>query len=284
MSFDPSTIAVDQKDMAFYIQAYDLAGNSLGSGIWDMAIDRAPPTTALQPITGPVNSTAILLTWTGSDNLSGIDHFDLQSKKGSGSWVTQTLANPGDAVRKTWFVGEAGASYSFRLRGVDRVGNAEAYPSSAQASASIPSNVCSAGDGYENDNSAAAARLLTAVSTVEQHTFCNPLAANWLNDEDWLKFSLKAGKWLLVDIQPNGSSAAGALELYSQASGGGAGALLVQSAPGGVGEASRLYYQAPADGVVLLRIRHLDGRVAGSSVTYEVQARQAKLLYFPVIR
>ena len=284
MSFDPSTIAVDQKDMAFYIQAYDLAGNNLGSGIWDMAIDRTPPATALQPVTGPQNSTAVLLTWTGSDNLSGIDHFDLQSKKGSGSWVTQTLANPGDAARQAWFVGEAGASYSFRLRGVDRVGNAEVYPSSAQASASIPSNVCSSGDGYENDNTATTARLLTAVSTVEQHTFCNPLAANWLNDEDWLKFSLKAGEWLLVDIQPNGSSATGVLELYSQAAGGEAGALLVQSTPGGVGEASRLFYQAPANGVVLLRIRHLDGRVAGNGVTYEVRARQGKTWYLPVVR
>ncbi len=284
VSFDPTTIAVDQKDMAFYIQAYDLAGNSLGSGIWDMAIDRTPPTTALQPVTGAQNSTAILLTWTGSDNLSGIDHFDLQSKKGSGSWVTQTLANPGDAVRQAWYVGEAGASYSFRLRGVDRVGNAEAYPSSAQASASIPSTVCSTGDGYENDNTGTTARLLSAVSTVEQHTFCNPQAGGWLNDEDWLKFSLKAGQWLLVDIQPNGSSAAGVLELYSQAAGGGAGALLVQSTPAGIGEASRLFYQAPANGVVLLRIRHLDGRVAGSGVTYEIRARQGKPTYLPVIR
>ena len=276
ISFDPSTIAVDQKDMAFYIQAYDLAGNSLGSGIWDMAIDRTPPVTSLQPVTGPVNSTAVLLTWTGSDNLSGIDHFDLQSKKGSGSWVTQTIANPGDTVRQAWFVGEAGASYSFRLRGVDRVGNAEAYPSSAQASASIPSNVCSPVTATRMTTQPPTARLLTAVSTVEQHTFCNPLAANWLNDEDWLKFSLKTGEWLLVDIQPNGSSAAGVLELYSQAAGGGAGALLVQSTPGGIGEASRLFYLAPANGVVLLRIRHLDGRVAGSGVTYDAasQARE----------
>jgi hypothetical protein len=284
LSFDPATIAVDQEDMAFYIQAYDLAGNAIASGIWNMAIDRTPPVTSLQPVSGTPNSTAILLTWTGSDNLAGIDHFDLQSMKGGGSWLTQSIANPGDAVRQTWFVGEAGAIYSFRMRGVDRIGNTEAYPPGAETSTSIPSSVCSGGDQFEKDNSATTARLLTAVSKVEQHTFCNPLAANWLNDEDWLKFSLKANEWLLVDALPNGSSAAAVLELYSQAAGGGAGTLLAQIAPGAIGEASRLFYKAPAAGVVLLRMRHLDGRVAGDGASYQVRARQGRTMYLPIIR
>ena len=285
MRFNPADVP-DQKEIAFYARVYDWVGNWIGAGAWNLALDRTAPVTALEPLAATQNRTAILLEWTGSDNLSGIEYFDLQRRRKENSvWKEwQDLFLKVDkGLRQIWMVGESGGEYGFRLRGVDRIGNTEAYPADAETSTRIPVTVCSpAGDEWENDNSSATASLVTVANTSQLHTYCNPAASDRLNDEDWLKISVKASQPLSLIAVPQDASAASVLELYDAA--GSAGTLLASSSPAEFGETSLLSWLPAENGPVFLRMRHLDGRVAGDGVKYLILVRQGPPVFLPMMR
>ncbi|MEA2676436.1 MAG: hypothetical protein QOJ81_577, partial [Chloroflexota bacterium] len=59
--------------------------------------------------------------WNGHDDLSGIDHYQLQQSQNGGSWKNLKLADPAAAKQVT--DEKPGASYRFRVRAIDRSGN-----------------------------------------------------------------------------------------------------------------------------------------------------------------
>jgi murein DD-endopeptidase MepM/ murein hydrolase activator NlpD len=281
--FNPQALP-DQKNIAFYAQAVDNAGNSAFAGAYGTALDRTPPETTLQLANPVISSTAALLAWSGSDNLSGLDHYDVQMRQITGTtwsnWAdlwAQVPASQG----QNWFVGDLNRQYQFRVRGVDRLGNAEDYPASAQASFSIPANLCKA-DAFETDNDPAGATIVTT-ETIQVHNFCNPLpASNWKDDQDWLRLPMKAEQFLIIEAQPQSPSAAIVLELYG--SQGSSGAMLAKSQPQVFGQATSLLWTASQDDTYTLRMRHPDGRVLGSDVQYQVKVRITNFapLWLPV--
>jgi hypothetical protein len=276
-SFDTS-LYDDQRDIGFYAQAYDWAGNTAGTAIWQMALDRTAPSSAIKSARSG-DSTAIKVEWTGSDNIAGIDHFDLQAQKDGGSWYDLLLDIDG-AARQTWAVVERGHAYSFRLRAADRIGNTEAYPSSSEASAAVPSSICDLPDKYENDNTRSAATLTSGLVSTQEHNFCNPASGSgYLNDQDWVRINLKAGRQLIANAQPASGDAAAVLRLYAAD-----GATLLQEVrPAQFGEITQLFWEATTDSTVYLQITHLDGRVAGDEVVYLLTMRQGFHINMPLI-
>jgi murein DD-endopeptidase MepM/ murein hydrolase activator NlpD len=283
LKFNPQALP-DQKNIAFYAEAVDNAGNTAFAGIYGTALDRTPPETTLQLASPVISSTAALLTWSGSDNLSGLDHFDVQMRQISGTtwtnWEDLWFQVP-LSLGQNWFVGEPNGQYQFRVRGVDRLGNTEDYPTSAQASFTISTNLCKA-DAFETDNDPANAPAVAA-ETVQLHNFCNPVPnSNWKDDQDWLRLPMKTGQFLIIKALPQSPSAAIVLELYgSQASGG---PLLANSQSQDFGQAATMIWSASQDDTYTLRMRHPDGRVLGSGVQYQVNVRITNFapLWLPV--
>jgi hypothetical protein len=281
-SFDASSLP-EQQGLAFYASVYDWAGNWAGAGAWDLGLDRSAPVTALQPLAATQPSTAILAQWTGSDNLAGLDYYNLQSKKGSGAWTT-LAPNPDGPANQAWFVGDAGSAYSFRMRGVDLAGNSESYPASAEASTTIPAatTLCSAPDARDSgggDNSPATAKSVQVGAAPETHNFCNPLASNRLNDIDWVYFSVEKGKVYILQGVPLASSTAVILELYAV----NGTTQLAQASAAGFGENVQIAWTSDRTGRVYLRARHLDGRVIGNAVTFQIVVREDYKLFLPVL-
>ena len=89
-------------------------------------VDTLPPTSAMAAIPDISSSETIPLTWTGSDETSGIADYDLQVRNGtSGEWVdllTNTIAT------STVYTGTVGETYYFRIRATDNAGNLEPWP------------------------------------------------------------------------------------------------------------------------------------------------------------
>jgi murein DD-endopeptidase MepM/ murein hydrolase activator NlpD len=284
LKFNPLALP-DQKNIAFYAEAVDNAGNTAFAGVYGTALDRTPPETNLQLASPVISSTAALLTWSGSDNLSALDHFDVQMRQISGTTWTNwgdlwLQAPPGQD--QNWFVGEPGGQYQFRVRGVDLLGNTEDYPASAQASFTISPNLCKV-DAFETDNDPASAPAVSG-ETTQIHNFCNPLPnSGWKDDQDWLQLPMKAGQFLIIKAQPQSPSAAIVLELYG--SQGSSGALLANSQSQDFGQAATLIWSASQDGSYKLRMRHPDGRVLGSGVQYQVNVRITNFapLWLPVL-
>ena len=275
--FDTS-LYTDQKDIGFYVQAYDWAGNAAGAAIWQMALDRTPPSSAIKSARAQ-DSTAVKIEWSASDNIAGIDHLDLQASKDGGSWGDFMLDIDGD-LRQTWAVVERGHSYSFRLRAADRIGNLEQYPSSAEASVVVANQICDTPDSYENDNTRTAATPANGLITIQSHNFCNPASgAGYLNDQDWVRINLKAGHELIASAQPLSGEVAAVLRLYA-ADGT---TLLREVKPTQFGEITQLFWDANADNTLYLQVTHLDGRVAGDDVAYQLVIRQGYHSFLPLI-
>jgi hypothetical protein len=260
----------DQAGVAFYAYAWDRAGNGAGTAVWDVTLDRTPPTTAIRPLVATQDSTAFIVWWEGSDNVSGVDHYDLQKRQDGGAWE-DWHQGVGSQYVGAWFIGEMGHRYGFRMRGVDRAGNVEAYPGSAEAETYI--NYCS-GDAYESDNGPAQARQI-AVGQSQAHNFCG------VDDQDWVKFWAWAGKRYVVQTGNLGWTGDTVLTLYD------ADGTTVLAENDDIAYpdnlASRVEWIAERDGWLYARVRHYNGRIAGNAVTYTLWLEEGYRAYLPLV-
>jgi hypothetical protein len=280
--FDPG-LALEGTDYAFYANVYDWAGNWIGTGAWKIGLDRTPPNTTLKALSATQQSTAVLIEWIGSDGFSGIDHFELQSQIGTSSWNDHSPA-PAGTASQTWFIAASNNNYGFRLRGVDRAGNREDFPSTAETRTSIPNiaTLCSSPDAWDNntnDNSSSASSPLSLGSPTQRHNFCNPRTLDRLNDEDWVNFTVQKGQTYMISSLPVGVMTATELTLFASDGR----TEIVSIEPSAFGQLTQLIWTADRNGKVFLRNRHVDGRVAGNVVAYDLTARIVKPLFFPMI-
>ncbi|NJD58810.1 MAG: hypothetical protein FIA98_05360 [Anaerolineae bacterium] len=268
---------------AIFAQVIDMAGNWVGSGVWNLGIDKTPPTTAMNTLPGTQTSNAFLLTWTGSDNLSGIDYVEIQQKIGGAAWIT--LPPIDGSLTQSWIIANAGNAYSYRMHGVDLSGNTENYPSSAETATSIPdANVlCYAPDSFDSsgddDNTPEHASQIFADGASQVHNFCNPLAPNFQNDEDWVKLSVSPGQNILVKSMNTSLPSATVISLYAQDGH----TLLAEVTPAQFGDDSFLLWTSDREGLVYLRLHHLDGRVIGSKVGSTLSVKIVELTFMPVV-
>ncbi len=114
----------------FRARARDNVGNlepyPPGDGDTATTVDTVPPESAAS---SPeyADAPAFVVSWSGTDDASGIASYDLQFRDGAAGpwtdWLTQTTA------LSATFSGEIGHTYYFRSRARDNVGNLEPYPS-----------------------------------------------------------------------------------------------------------------------------------------------------------
>ena len=269
----------DQDGIALYVKAIDQSRNATGQGYWNLSVDRTPPHTELHPLSATQTSTAFLIEWSSSDNLSGIDYHELQWSIDNGAWQTYPDTFNG-YTQSTWVVGTPGHSYAFRMRGIDLAGNAETLPAGAQTSTIIPANVCTAPDEWEVDNTAISASGID-INQAQTHNFCNPEASDGLSDTDWITFTVQAGQRYLIQASPTSPNAAAVISIFT---GDGVNLTLhAEMAQTRWGKSAFIDWIATTDEVLYIRVRHTDGRVAGSSVTYQVYSTKIYPVFMPVI-
>ena len=279
VEFDVYNLA-EQSQMAFYANVYDWAGNWVGIGSWQVGIDRTPPVSALTPTSTIIKSTAIPLSWTSSDNLSGLDYFNIQSASFGSEWVDYS-PNPGGAEDQTWYIGEPATIYEFRIRGIDLAGNTESYPANAEVTTMVADldEICANPDDWETDNSPASANLILVSEPARTHNLCNPETQDHFGDEDWIKLSVSAGHTYKINTTPHqGSSASLTIDLFAED---GTSKLASTSAER-LGEQTNLVWTADRNRLVYIRMKHIDEKVIGEDVTYRVTVKSLAL-YMPFI-
>lgn len=98
-------------------------------------VDTQPPSVSVTPLPQFTLSSAFTVSWEGTDEGSGIASYDVQYNVNGGPWQPW-LANT--EMTSAQFTGaDTGKTYGFRARGVDRVGNTQAFPELPQAQTTV---------------------------------------------------------------------------------------------------------------------------------------------------
>jgi YVTN family beta-propeller protein len=107
--------------------------------------DDIPPESFMIPLSPTQTHNWWFVSWTGIDNYSGIDHYDVQYHTGDGNW-NDWLSTGGTGS----FFKDAvpGQTYYFRCRAVDESGNAELYPSDAETYTTAGSDTSGLSETY----------------------------------------------------------------------------------------------------------------------------------------
>ncbi len=259
----------DTTGSAFYILATNNGGGSRGVLVTGLVPDYTAPTSSMNSLSTPVNSTAVNLTWTAQDLQNDIDHFDVQYRFNGGAWTNWNQQPPAQA-RSAWFVGDPG-TYEFRMRAVDMAGNQEAFPSSAQArvqltGACTPDSFDQAGDG------ARASAQEQALNTSVIHRLCQ-------NDTDFVRFNAAAGQEVMIFLASKSGGAAARARLTDSAGT----TQYLDFAAASVGTSAVARWTAPADGSYYLEITSIDARVYGTDVQYLLYVGAPRQLFLPVL-
>lgn len=124
-NWDASGVA--DQEIALWVYAVNNAGNTSHDDFGNVTLDRTPPASAVNTLSATQQENTFLVTWSGSDNLSGVASYDVQYRDGAtGTWSDW---QSGTSATSAYFTGQDRHSYYFRARARDNAGNLEAYPS-----------------------------------------------------------------------------------------------------------------------------------------------------------
>jgi hypothetical protein len=256
--FDTSGLA-EQRGGAFYIWAFDWAGNWTGAGTWNLGIDRTPPTASadVSPMYGDAPFLDFYVWWWGWDNLSDIASYDVQYRDGAGGDWTDLLTDTTDTYYR--FVGQDGHTYYFRTRARDYAGNMGTY-ASGDGDVEHTVQICpTSADTYEPDNSYTVAETITTDGSWQSHNF------HALGDEDWVTFTATVGIIYTLVTTNTGGHADTVLYLYESD-----GNTLIDSNDDDPDNwpASRLEWGATRGGTYYVQVEHWDPYAYGCTTVY----------------
>jgi hypothetical protein len=117
----------------FRARAVDNAGNVQA---WPQTqarttVDTLPPNATVNPLPEYTLADNFMLTWGGTDNLSGIQNYDVQYKVGDGPWLLGLQQVTQTSYHVTGL--SNGVTYYFRTRATDNVGNVQSWSDGPQA-------------------------------------------------------------------------------------------------------------------------------------------------------
>lgn len=122
----------------FRSRAVDQAGNAGNYSDNEQSstrVDSLPPSAKVESLSAQSPS-VFLVRWSSYDNIAGaaVSLCDVQFREGTGDW-TDWLS--GTSAGSALFRGEAGKSYSFRVRATDYAGNQGDFPTAPQATTTV---------------------------------------------------------------------------------------------------------------------------------------------------
>jgi murein DD-endopeptidase MepM/ murein hydrolase activator NlpD len=251
------------------VTARNAAGTASTSMTFNVSFSDAPPTSQLEPLLATQKSSAILLKWKVISGLVDLDGFEIQYRDNGGKWTDYGQKFTA-ADRQTWFVGEVGHTYSFRIHSFDKHGSIEPYPDNAQTKTAIET-ACTP-DNYDKKNSdgtlLSAAKI--SVGQTQTHNFCPK------NDVDWIQFTTQAGKTYDIKTWPVSGAAATSIEVIA-GDGKDIKAHITPSTPDGT---TVLKWKAREGKIYFIRIKPFDNNLAGTNTSYNISVVSENLPWY----
>ncbi len=230
-----------------------------------------PPSSQMTPAV-TFDSTALKLEWQLINAGIGVSSFDLQWRTDPGTWQSGNMVSLPAVEHSSWFVGQLGLKYLFRVRAVDLNGQYEAWPAGdvAEVSVTLPST-CSA-DPFEDDDTVGSARTI-GLDIVSEHNLCGP------GDPDWFHFTMPDGGSYRALVNSQNGGAAVKVSLY----GSNGVTLLGSSQSFTLGEGTHVLFSGNPGSNYYLKVEPLVPNLAGTEALYTVEVSKVTLTYFPLI-
>jgi hypothetical protein len=138
----------------FAVVGHDAAGNFSLPVTFGWRVDGTKPSATVTAPTSPFTlAKQITVRWSGSDNGSGIDHYQLRYRRAAStgnfpkSWTTPSSWSTLKVTKATASVA-AGYDYCFQVRAVDRAGNVSGWSSSKCTAAALDDRALKASTGW----------------------------------------------------------------------------------------------------------------------------------------
>jgi hypothetical protein len=254
------------------LRAWDYEGNvSAALNPRTIQVDHAcpPPDSQLQPA-GTFDSTAVRLSWDVSSPGIGLSAFELQWRSDPGAWdAANTLVFPA-SQRSTWFSGQPGGAYAFRLRALDLNGQPEPWPAGDAAETSVILPAACTPDSFEPDDDLTQARLLT-LGEPTTGNLCG------VSNPDWFRVEIKDARSYMIHASSQNGGAAVKLTVYSSDGA----TVLASGEAGGLAQNVDVIFQASAAGSYYIKVEPLTANLFGSEAEYGVFASEITFTYLP---
>jgi hypothetical protein len=230
-----------------------------------------PPTSQLKPAES-FDSTAVRLSWEAASAGAGIGSFDLQWRTEPGSWEAANMMNVPGSSRSTWFAGQGGASYAFRLRALDTNDQPEPWTAGEAPEASVTLPVTCLPDLSEPDDDSSQARMLL-LDVMAQGNLC--VAGNL----DWFQVDIAQASDYLVVAPSQSGGAAVKITVYS----GDGETVLASGQAAGIGQTAFVRFQAAVAGAYYVKVEPLTPYLMGTEAVYGISVSEAKEVFLPLV-
>lgn len=98
-------------------------------------VDLTAPTASITPLSATQVTAAFTVSWSGSDNLSGVKSYDVEYMDAAvGTWINSWV-QAGTTLTTATFAGMDGHTYYFRIRATDNAGNTGSFTSAPNGDA-----------------------------------------------------------------------------------------------------------------------------------------------------
>jgi len=101
-----------------------------------------------------------------------------------------------------------------------------------------------------------------------------------MNDQDWLRLTIPAGKTLVAHAVPVNSAPAAKLQLYAS----NGTTLLTESIISDLGQQTHLNWYSAQNSTIFLKISPPDSRITGDGTTYNIKLLNGYVFYLTNIR
>jgi hypothetical protein len=230
-----------------------------------------PPSSQLNPAIS-YDSTATKLSWSATNAGAGLGTFELQWMTVPGTWdAANTIRMPGN-LRSTWFAGQPGGNYVFRLRALDVNGQPESWPiDNAFETSVIFPFVCVPDPFEEDDNFNEVKSIIPGVA--ELRNLCA------VGDPDWFDVQIaEAGDYMIQASSINGGAAV-KIMLYGED-----GVTLISNAEApGIGQHASIILHIDNPGSYKIKIEPLVENLIGTDAVYQILVDDVTLTYLPLV-